>query len=261
MKLGRAIVFLFAVLAVSAFVYAEEPYRTGYQDGMKHGLADKASGLEFNYSKDLAYQAGVSNRSETNSEYRAGYRDGYTEGYKQAELTQETSEFNSSAEAFRYGYDQGYNHGQIDSQTGRDFDYRRNPHFESGMTFDTYRDENYRAGYKQGYEEAYTDHPRNSDIQVQVIPSKEKSAGSVTIFTDAAYGGQSEQLSVGRYPFLEDWNDQIKSIQVNGNVRVILYDQKDFQGQSIVLEQNSPNLDAFNFNKRAASMMIVRISK
>jgi hypothetical protein len=258
MKLARAIVFLFAVLAVSVIVYAEQPYRTGYLDGMKHGLADKASGSEFNYSKDLD---AVSNSTDTNDEYRAGYRDGYTQGYKQAEPTQETAEFNSDAEAFRYGYDQGYNHGQIDSQTGRDFDYRRNPHFESGMTFDTYRDENYRAGYKQGYEEAYADHPRNSDIKVLTIPSKQKSQGSVKIFTDVAYGGQSEQLSVGRYPYLEDWNDQIESVQIDGNVRVILYDQKDFQGQSIVLEQNSPNLDAFNFNKKAASMMIVRVAE
>lgn len=255
MKLARTVAFLFAILAVSALVSAEDPFHAGFLDGIKQGLVDKASGSAFNY------ESGLSNRSDTNAEYRAGYRNGYTEGYKQAEPTQETAEFNSAAEAFKYGYDQGYNHGQIDSQTGRDFDYRRNPHFESGMTFDTYRDENYRAGYKQGYEEAYTDHPRNSDIQVQVIPSKQKSAGSVKIFTDAGYGGQSEQLSVGRYPYLEDWNDQIESVQINGNVRVILYDQKDFQGKSIVLEENSPNLNAFNFNKRAASMMVVRITE
>jgi hypothetical protein len=255
MKLARTFLFLFAILAVSAVVYSEDPYRMGFLDGIKQGLVDKASGSNFNY------EANLSNQSETSAEYRAGYRDGYTEGYKKAEPTQETAEFNSAAEAFKYGYDQGYNHGQVDSQTGRGFDYRRNPHFESGMTFETYRDENYRAGYKQGYEEAYTDHPRNSDIKVQVIPSKQKSTDSVRIFTDAAYGGQSEQLSVGRYPYLEDWNDQIQSVQINGNVRVILYDQKDFQGKSIVLEENSPNLEAFNFNKRAASMMIVRISE
>lgn len=261
MKLARTFVFFFAVLAVSALVYADDTYRTGYLDGIKHGLADKASGSEFNYSKDLAYQAGVSNRSETNAEYRAGYRDGYTEGYKQAEPNQATAEFTSDADAYKFGYNQGYNHGQIDSQTGHDFNYRRNPHFESGMTFDTYRDENYREGYRKGYEQAYTEHPRNSDIQVRVIPSKQTSTGSVKIFTDAQYSGQNEQLSVGRYPNLEDWKDQIKSIQIDGNVRVILYDQNNFQGQSIVLEENSPDLDAFNFNNRAASMMIVRLAQ
>jgi hypothetical protein len=255
MKLARTFAFLFAILAVSALVSAEDPYHTGFLDGIKQGLVDKASGSAFDN------ESGLSNRSYTSAEYRSGYRDGYTEGYKQAEPTQETSEFTSAAEAFKYGYDQGYNHGQIDSQTGRGFDYRRNPHFESGMTFDTYRDENYRAGYKHGYEEAYTDHPRNSDIKVQVIPSKQKSPDSIRIFNDAGYAGQSEQLSIGRYPNLEDWSDQIKSVQINGNVRVILFDQDNFQGQSIVLEQNSPNLDAFNFNKRAASMMIVRIAQ
>lgn len=255
MKLARIFSFLVAILAVSALVSAEDPYHAGFLDGIKQGLVDKAAGSEFNF------ESGLSNRSDTTAEYRSGYRDGYKEGYKQAEPNQQTAEFTSDADAYKFGYNQGYNHGQIDSQTGRGFDYRRNPHFESGMTFDTYRDENYRSGYKQGYEEAYTDHPRNSDIHVQVIPSKEKSAGSITIFTDAGYGGQSEELSIGRYPYLEDWNDQIESVQINGNVRVILYDQSNFQGKSIVLEQNSPNLDAFNFNKRAASMMIVRLAQ
>jgi hypothetical protein len=204
MKLARTFVFLFAVLAVSALVYAEEPYRTGLQ---------------------------------------------------------QTAEFTSDADAYKFGYNQGYNHGQIDSQTGRDFNYSRNPHFESGMTIDTYRDENYHAGYKKGYEEAYIQYPRNSDIKVQVISSQQKSTGSVKIFTDTGYAGETEQLSVGRYPYLEDWKNQIESIQVNGNVRVTLYDQNNFQGQSIVLEENSPNLNALNFNKRAASMMIVRTAE
>jgi hypothetical protein len=201
MKLARTFVFLFAVLAVSALVYAEEPDHTGLQ---------------------------------------------------------QTAEFTSDADAYKFGYDQGYNHGQIDSQTGHDFNYSRNPHFESGMTIDTYRDENYHAGYKKGYEEAYTQHPRNSDIKVQVISSQQKGTGAVKIFTDTGYAGEMEQLSVGRYPYLEDWKNQVESIQIYGNVRVILYDQNNFQGKSIVLEENSPNLNAFNFNKRAASMMIVR---
>ena len=201
MKLARTFVFLFAVLAVSVLVYAEDQDHTTFQ---------------------------------------------------------QTAEFTSDADAYKFGYDQGYNHGQIDSQTGHDFDYRRNPHFESGMTIDTYRDENYHAGYKKGYEEAYTQYPRNSDIKVGVISSQQKSTGSVKIFTDTGYAGETEQLSVGRYPYLEDWKNQIESIQVNGNVRVILYDQNNFQGQSIVLEENSPNLNALNFNKRAASIMIVR---
>ncbi|MCI0444160.1 beta/gamma crystallin-related protein [bacterium] len=261
MKLARTFVFLFAVLAVSAFVYAEDPYRTGFLDGIKHGLVDKASGSDFNYANDLSYQAGISNRSETNAEYRAGYRDGYTEGYKKDVGDQQAAEFTSDADAYKFGSDQGYNHGQIDSQTGRDFNYRRNPHFESGMTFDTYRDENYRAGYKEGYEQAYTEHPRNSELQIQVIPSEQKPTGSVRIFSDTGYGGQMERLSLGRYPYLEDWKNEIESVQVNGNVRVILFDKNNFQGQSIVLEENSPNLDAFNFNRRAASMMIVRIAE
>jgi Beta/Gamma crystallin len=203
MKLARTFIFLVAVLAVSALVYAEQ---------------------------------------------------------RKDEGDQQTAEFTSDADAYKFGYDHGYNHGQIDSQTGREFNYRRNPHFASGMTFDTYRDENYHEGYKKGYEQAYTEHPRNSDIQVQVIPSKQKTAGSVRIFTDTGYGGEMEQLSVGRYPYLEDWKNQIESVQVNGNLQVILFDQNNFQGQRIVLEENSPNLEASNFNKRAASM-IVRIAE
>jgi Beta/Gamma crystallin len=261
MKLARTIFLLIAVLAVSALVYAEDPYSTGFADGLKHGIADKASGVEFNFVNDLAYQAGISNRTATNDQYRAGYRDGYTEGYQKIAADQETSEFTSDADAYKFGYDQGFNHGQIDSQTGREFNYRRNPHFESGMTFDTYRDANYRAGYKEGYETAYTEHPHNSEIQIQVIPSQQKSSDSVRIFTESGYGGQMQQLSIGRYPYLEDWKNEIESVQINGNVRIILFDQNNFQGQSIVLEQNSPNLDAFNFNRRAASMMIVRIAE
>lgn len=202
MKLARTIFVLFAVLAVSALVYADDP-----------------------------------------------------------KAERDTAEFTSDADAFKFGYDKGYNHGQIDSQTGRDFNFRRNPHFESGMTFDTYRDENYRVGYKQGYEAGFTEHPKNSEIQIKVIPEKQESSGTVKIFADTAYGGQMQQLSVGRYPYLEDWKNEIESVQINGNVRVILYDQNNFQGQSIALEENSPNLEALNFNRRAASMMIVRITE
>ena len=174
MKLARTFVFFFAVLAVSSLVYAADPYRTGYTDGIKHGLADKASGSAFKDSQDLVSEGDTSNQSDNSAEYRSGYRDGYTEGYKQAEPNQETAEFTSDADAYKFGYDRGYNHGQIDSQTGQDSNYRRNPHFESGMTFETYRDENYRDGYRKGYEEAYIDHPRNSELQVRVVPSRNK---------------------------------------------------------------------------------------
>jgi len=261
MKLARTILLVCAVLAVSALVYADEPYRTGYLDGFKHGITDRESGSEFNYANDLAYKAGISSRSSTNAEYREGFRDGYTEAFKKDVEVRETAEFTSEADAFKFGYNQGYNHGQIDSQTGREFNYRRNPHFESGMTFDTYRDANYGAGYKQGYEAAFTEHPRNSEIQIKVVPSERKSAGSVRIFNETGFGGQMQQLSIGRYPYLEDWKNEIESVQINGNVRVILFDQNNFQGQSVILEENAPNLDSFNFDRRAASMMVVRIAE
>jgi len=260
MKLARTIFIVLSVLTVSAFVYADDSYRSGYLEGFKHGLTDKEAGFEFNYTNDLAYQAGISDSSDTNGQYREGYRNGYTEGFARSVADSDKAEFTSDQDAFKFGYKQGYNHGQIDSKTGLDFNYRRNPHFQSLMTFDTYRSDQYRTGYKDGYKDGFVQQPATSKVQIEV-QSAEKPKGSVRVFTDAGFRGQMQELSVGRYPYLEDWKNEIESVQIEGNVRVILFDQNNFQGQSVVLDQNANDLDALNFNRRAASMMIVQIAE
>jgi hypothetical protein len=197
-----------------------------------------------------------------------------------------------SGDAFTVGYNNGYNHGQIDSQIGLNYNFRRNPNFQSGINFYTYRSSEFREGYKQGYQEGFAQPSSKLKVMqitpeqkttrtIKVIEPEEKSTtrtirvvepaektttvrvlretptGSARIFADENFDGEEQLLPIGRYPYLEDWKNEIESIQVDPNVRVILFERNNFQGQSIVLDQNVADLGELNFQRRAASMMIV----
>ena len=67
-------------------------------------------------------------------------------------------------------------------------------------------------------------------------------------------------LLPGRYPILDaSWNDEISSVVLTGNVRVILYDKKNFQGKTMVLERSSPDLE--EFKNKAASLVVELTSR
>lgn len=186
MKLARTIFMVLAVLAVSAFLYADSAYQIGYEEGFRHGLNDKQAGVDFNYEHSYRFQQGISNNTYTNSQFREGYKDGYVEGYSEP------------GSGMRYSSDRNYNNR-------------------------TYRSE-----------------------------------GFVIAFKDEGFKGDIMQFPVGRYPDLDklNWLDEIESIQIPSNVRVILFDDEDFKGQSLILEENSSDLDELNFKERAESMIV-----
>ena len=179
MKQAKLIFATLAILAISAFVYADNTYQVGYDQGYQHGQNDKRDGLNFNVDR---YQISVSN----DSQFLEGFKDGYTEGYSK-ELQ------NNDAYAYR-----------------------------------------------------------NRDLR------SVRSEGSVVAFKDKKYEGTMIQFPMGRYADLDDmnWDHSIESIQVPTDVRVILFEHKNFKGQSLVLESDAPNLGELNFKKRAESMII-----
>jgi hypothetical protein len=81
---------------------------------------------------------------------------------------------------------------------------------------------------------------------------------TVLAFKDKDFEGTMIQFPMGRYADLDDmnWDHSIESMQVPSDVRVILFEDKNFQGQSLILENDTPNLGELNFKKRAESMII-----
>lgn len=186
MKHAKLIFATLAILAITAFVYADNSYQVGYDQGYRHGLNDRKEGLNFNVDR---YQISISNDSDNDSQFLEGFKDGYTEGYSK----------------------------QV--QNNEDYSYRDR---------DSYR---------------HKDH---------------RSEGTVLAFKDKKFEGTMMQFPMGRYADLDDmnWDHSIESIQVPSDVRVILFEHKNFKGQSVILESDAPNLGEINFKKRAESMII-----
>lgn len=49
-------------------------------------------------------------------------------------------------------------------------------------------------------------------------------------------------------------HDNIDSLTIGGNVRVILFDDSNFRGKRVVVDHNTSDLD--NFKGKAASMIV-----
>jgi hypothetical protein len=195
--------------------------------------------------------------------------------------------FDNSRDAYKYGYDQGYRHGVSDHENQLSSDFRSE--FHAGISYDSYEDPNFRSGYAEGYQDGYSghrhdqelgdsddrDHDSDHDSDVDVDHDSDHHSDSddhhhdeqyasdyqghdtVRVFTEDKFKGESRDFAVGHYPKLKgEWNDSIESIQMNGHVRVILFDKEDFQGQQLILEHDVTKLDDLNFEKRAASMII-----
>jgi len=58
----------------------------GYQDGLRHGQSDRATGHSYRPSHDDDYRnasRGYSSASGSKDQYKAIYRQGYEQGYRQ----------------------------------------------------------------------------------------------------------------------------------------------------------------------------------
>lgn len=161
---------------------------------------------------------------------------------------------------FATGYERGYTHGQADYRNRMSFDYSNPTESQS----DDWSDCQYRLGYLQGYSDGYFSIPKKTDLDEAAPGDRDHDRDhqdqqvGVTVYTDGNFHGKSAQFQVGDYPrFESSFNDTIESIQIRGNVRIILFDQSEFRGETKVIEQTSSDLGSFK--NKAASMIIERL--
>jgi hypothetical protein len=173
----------------------------------------------------------------------------------------------SRADAFSTGYAEGYIHGESDREMGVDFNYRHDSRFRTGVSNNSYLNAIFRTGYKEGYSDAYSGKSSReitiyeSDDSKHYISNDEttftSTPGFVTVYSDENFDGRGRDLEMRRYSELDgNWEDDIESIQIDGNVRVVLFDDEDFEGQSLVLERSISDLEELNFKDRAESMIV-----
>jgi len=81
----------------------------------------------------------------------------------------------------------------------------------------------------------------------------------VVFFSDIYFKGSTLVYTLGNYPYLpHGWNDRISSVIIPHNVRVVLYENSNFSGESIVVNSNWTAIDwSDNWNDRASSIRIM----
>lgn len=170
------------------------------------------------------------------------------------------SPFRTDDDAYRFGYEEGYRHGMADAEMGLDFDYAHSHRFQSGITYNSYVNARFRSGYIEGYSDGFDEGEDEFDFDDDDglrVPGT--TTGFVTAFTNRRFDGSSRAFAVGEYPYLNGRLDEsIHSIEIHGPVRVILFDEPNFRGQRLILEQSILDLDEFNFGDRVESMIVER---
>jgi hypothetical protein len=199
--------------------------------------------------------------------------------------------FRTDQQAYQFGYDEGYHHGIADSEAGLSFNYSHSHHFQSGISYNSFVNARFRSGYIQGYKDGfYSNNSNNSpyynqdndyygEYQDQDRDRDDQDrddhyysgdyynrdyrngnyGGFVTVFTDDRFRGSRVTFRAGQYPYLNGrLHNSIDSIEVRGQVRVILFDKPNFRGKSIMIDGDVFNLDDYNFGDKAESMIVER---
>lgn len=157
----------------------------------------------------------------------------------------------------REGYLEGFHHGSEDLRARLNFDYKHAPEYQTGTSYNSFDNCEFRLAYIEGYTDGFFRHPSRYRASVPTPAPYENRgrAGFATVFDDNGYGGSNSKFQIGRYQELpEGWNDDIESIQLSGGVRVILFDEKDFSGEKVVIERDTTDLG--DFEDKAASMIV-----
>lgn len=175
---------------------------------------------------------------------------------------------NFAGESYENGYASGYQQGSEDIRGRINFDFGRGTEYQNmgneHMAYGRNDGCEVRVGYLEGYADGYfrrqARYEANNNYGYGGNPGGY--AGSrdwVVAFLDQGYSGRSQQFRIGQYPRLDgEMNDSIDSLAIRGNVRVILFDDKDFGGRRVVLDRDSSDLG--DFRNRAASMIVQPLS-
>lgn len=165
--------------------------------------------------------------------------------------------------SLREGYLEGYHHGSEDLRAGLSFDYKHAPEYQTGTSYSSLDNCEFRLAYVEGYTDGFFRHPSRYRASVPAVAAPQQDypyenrgrAGFATVYDNNGYGGSNSRFQIGRYETLpEGWNDDIESIQLSGGVRVILFDEKDFGGEKVVIERDTADLG--DFEDKAASMIV-----
>lgn len=133
--------------------------------------------------------------------------------------------YSNNNDDFTLGYRQGYDHGFSDRRAGLNFDYEHSEAYQMG-SYD------FQSGYRQGYSDAYSRRPS------QMTEQSHKAV--VEVFEGSGFRGNKMSLGIGNYASI-DLGD-VQSLRINGDVRVILFNEPNFDGRSITLTDDAPSL-------------------
>lgn len=137
----------------------------------------------------------------------------------------------SNQEDFTNGYRQGYDQGFHDMRSGSSFDYESTDAYQTGTN-------DFQLGFHQGYSDAFSGHDR------QIDPV---SRDSVEVFSATGFRGNVMVLGIGGFAAIN--LDDVESLRIHGNVRVIVFNRPNFEGRSVTLTADTPNLRDLQENK------------
>ena len=78
---------------------------------------------------------------------------------------------------------------------------------------------------------------------------------SVAVFKDTIFRGNAKTFPAGEYPKLNDgWSGNIESVDLCGGMKITLFEDENFEGASLQIEQDQ--IDLGDFNEKAESMIV-----
>ena len=77
----------------------------------------------------------------------------------------------------------------------------------------------------------------------------------VAVYKDTVYRGKVKNFPAGEYPKLNDgWSGNIESVDLCGGVKITLFEDENFEGASMQIQQDQ--IDLGDFNGKAESMIV-----
>jgi hypothetical protein len=94
--------------------------------------------------------------------------------------------------------------------------------------------------------------------------------GEVIFYDNPSYSGNSFVLAAGdeisdlfykrRDSVWRNWDDEIESLTIRGNIYVELFEYADYSGRSVVLSGSEPDLFYLGWKKRTSSVLVIPIT-